>query len=502
MSRLQALATRLLPLLLLAAAVAFSEEASARVGGGGGYSGGGGGGGGGGRGYGGGGGGSGGGGGGALIYLLLRLVIQVPILGVPILIAVVFFVFFRARSAGAAHYSSRSARPRSVPTRAAVEALKEIDPAFSMPIFLDFVQLVYTRGHRLRGGRDDALLAPYFSSQGLQTLMSEAEPGVRVQDVIFGSTSLERVTVSGSMHTIRVRFETNQVQLKGDREAQFHLLESWEFRRQKGAISPEPERMRSLCCPACGSVIEARVDGSCPSCEQPRANGSLQWEVHKVSHNGKRVVDPPRPTSRGVEAGTHLPTIIDPLLGAAHRRFQARHPDESWTHIQSRVRTCFIEMQSAWSRQAWGGSRAYQSDALFQMNRFWMKRYREHNLANRLDEVQIRRVELCRIELDAWVEAVTVRIHASMIDWTERLSDQVVVAGNKHQVVHFSEYWTLMRSVKHSKPVGGDDCCPSCGATLDKISMAGICGYCEAKITSGDYGWVVSRIEQDEAYAG
>ncbi len=30
--------------------------------------------------------------------------------------------------------------------------------------------------------------------------------------------------------------------------------------------------------------------------------------------------------------------------------------------------------------------------------------------------------------------------------------------------------------------------------------MAGICDYCGAKITSGDFDWVLSRIEQDEAY--
>jgi hypothetical protein len=131
-----------------------------------------------------------------------------------------------------------------------------------------------------------------------------------------------------------------------------------------------------------------------------------------------------------------------------------------------------------------------------------MKNYRENNLANRLEQVTIKQVDICKVELDAWVESITVRIHASMIDWTERLSDGVVVAGNKHQVRHFSEYWTLLRSVTHKAPIAGDDRCPSCGAALDDLSMAGVCGYCDAKITSGDYGWVVSRIEQDEAYAG
>jgi len=32
--------------------------------------------------------------------------------------------------------------------------------------------------------------------------------------------------------------------------------------------------------------------------------------------------------------------------------------------------------------------------------------------------------------------------------------------------------------------------------------MAGICGYCQAKVNSGAFDWVLSRIEQDDAYTG
>ena len=47
----------------------------------------------------------------------------------------------------------------------------------------------------------------------------------------------------------------------------------------------------------------------------------------------------------------------------------------------------------------------------------------------------------------------------------------------------------------------GDNNCPNCGAPL-AISMAGNCEYCSANVTSGEFDWVLSRIEQDEAYSG
>jgi hypothetical protein len=32
--------------------------------------------------------------------------------------------------------------------------------------------------------------------------------------------------------------------------------------------------------------------------------------------------------------------------------------------------------------------------------------------------------------------------------------------------------------------------------------MAGNCEYCQARVVSGDFDWVLSRIEQDEVYTG
>ena len=44
--------------------------------------------------------------------------------------------------------------------------------------------------------------------------------------------------------------------------------------------------------------------------------------------------------------------------------------------------------------------------------------------------------------------------------------------------------------------------CPNCGAPVDQVNMAGECGHCGAKITRGDFDWVLSKIEQDDSYTG
>ena len=44
--------------------------------------------------------------------------------------------------------------------------------------------------------------------------------------------------------------------------------------------------------------------------------------------------------------------------------------------------------------------------------------------------------------------------------------------------------------------------CPNCGAPADKMSQGGKCEYCSAKISNGDFSWVLAMITQDEEYKG
>lgn len=110
----------------------------------------------------------------------------------------------------------------------------------------------------------------------------------------------------------------------------------------------------------------------------------------------------------------------------------------------------------------------------------------------------VTRVELCDVETDAWVETIKVRIFARCLDWTERRSDGAVVGGSKSQPRRFSEYWTFYRSVGARSAAADTLHCPSCGAPLDKMGETGVCGYCESKVSQGQFDWVASRIEQDE----
>lgn len=454
--------------------------------------------------------GGGGGGGGDAAGLLLWLLFEHPMIGIPLVIIVIAVSVYRskqdqrARRTTVDHAPSGYGSAPSHPHRPARDRLTDLDPGFSEPLFIDFFQRLFTTARQLAPSGATAGLRPWMTAEALSTVVATSP--AHVDEVIFGATRLAGVVVEGKRTQVEVVCEVNLIgQDEQGRTVQWLRHEVWMLGRRTGVHSPGPDRMRTLCCPACGDPTEPGLEGTCPSCGTVRTGGETQWEVE-----GLRVVfNRPLPSVElhpggGVEPGTRRPTVSSPDLPVARRAFINRHPEFSWADFEARVRHVFLAMQAAWAARTLEDARAYQTDALYQVHRFWMARYARGGLVNRMTGVQVDRVDVAKVTRDAWFEAITVRVFARMCDWTERERDGAVVGGSKSDPRIFSEYWTFVRTVGATKKTAEHslDECPSCGAPLDQVSQTGVCGYCDSKITGGDFDWVLSRIEQDDAYRG
>ena len=470
------------------ATLAAIAPALARVGGGGGYSGGGG----------------GDGGDAGFVFVLLRLLLWLvfrhPLLGIPVVIVVVIVVLNMARS-GRLQLSTRE-RPQTVPGTVSktvavlnLTPVRSSDPYFSEPAFLDLAQLVYARAHEMRGlGRREPL-EPWMAGEAIDKLFADRAELEAVGEVIVGGASIERAFTEQGFVVLDVAFEANVAETRRGERVQVLCDERWTFHRKAGVVSPPPSRLRALGCPSCGSTLEPKPDGTCASCGVPRRGGLSIWEVARIPYANRRPLTAPELRRRGgVEEGTERPTAYDPRLPSARRAFDGRHPEHSWPAFEAHVRDVFVRLQAAWSTQEWDRARADETDALYQTHRFWMERYRAFGLRNRVEGVEVSRVLLTRIDVDAFYEAVTVRIFARALDWTER-GDGTVVSGDKGRPTAFSEYWTFLRA---TTPDEAPRSCPSCAAPLDAAAgPAAVCPFCGAKLERASARWVVSRIEQD-----
>ncbi|MBI2942823.1 MAG: transporter [Candidatus Wallbacteria bacterium] len=401
-----------------------------------------------------------------------------------------------------------------------LERLRKMDPNFSEPVFLDFVHLVFARAQAARGAREWAPLAPYVSRRVIEAWEAASRPhGIQalsaVEAVVIGSAHLRDIRPFGHHAEIDVLFEANL----DERHAppgctsyveSLFVEETWTFRRASGVLSRTPEEATSLTCPSCGSPVEVRPNGTCTFCDQPVLDGKLGWTVSTVRswrRQRRELIDPQ--SLGGAEAGTRAATVLAPDLAARRRDFQARHPGFSWPEFQTHVQTAFLTLQRAWSERNWEAIRPFETDHLFQTHRFWIERYISSALTNRCEDVKVGKIELAKVSSDAYYDSLTVRIFASMLDYTLE-SGSGLVAGSKDHPREFSEYWTWIRRSgtgdfpEVSRPAESGTSftsCPSCGAPM-KVDQAGVCGHCGSKITSGRFGWVLSAIEQDEAYSG
>jgi predicted lipid-binding transport protein (Tim44 family) len=487
----------------------FAQVAFARMGGGHSYSGG--------HSYGGGssysgGSGYGGSGGGGLIIdlidILIRIVIYQPIIGVPLVIFIIYIVYKYNQGEEAHSYISGTTSSsdgqykdifKNIGVDQKISELTALDPNFSEVLFLDFAYSLFVRAHMTRGAHRTRDLSTYFSDPVLLGFESISQSITEVQGVVVGAAQIRQITILDQV-SIVVHFEANYTESTADHaNRSWYTDETWTFVRAKNVVSKTPDKITQLNCPACGAPLAQGDEGKCPTCGKRNDTGFYDWFVKYRSST--REERGPLLTSDVAEEGTDLPTLIDPNFPREERKLVQQQPDFSWEKFSQRVELMYFELEKAWTEKKWEKARPYQSDRLFQSHLYWINAYQKQGLTNVLKDIKLDEQVLAKITQDRFYTSITVRVYGSMIDYTAKASGEVV-CGSTSKRREFSEYWTLMRSTHYTAPkTDSQAACPSCGAPLN-LNMSGVCQYCHTKVTTGNFDWVLSEIEQDEAYAG
>jgi hypothetical protein len=390
-----------------------------------------------------------------------------------------------------------SARERIRPL---LERIRERDPNFSIVLFEDFLYALYTQAHTLRGAGGLERLSSHLKPDARQAL-GALGPARNVRAIVIGAMRYLSVDVGTSAVEIEVEFETNYSETpEGRAEQSYYARETWTLSRAQGVLSRTPDRARVFVCPSCGAPLDSMVGGRCQYCQATVDTGQFDWVVETIEV-AERETRGPQLTGTTEERGTDRPTIVDRDLQARYGELAQRDPAFVWPAFQAKVAVIFGAMQTSWSNREWQQVRPFVSDNLFQMLSYWIDAYKKERLRNVTEGARIEQIELVRISSDRFFDALTVRLFATSLDYTIADDDGRIVGGSRDKPRRYSEYWTLIRGSARKGPTRTDAACPSCGAPL-KIEMAGHCEYCRAKVTSGDFDWVLSRIEQDDVYEG
>jgi hypothetical protein len=455
-----------------------------------------------------------------LIRLLFYLTIEYPIIGIPLdiifIIGVIYFVTRRKK--GSVSFSSitdgsqssvvpHGARPNVLAN--SLSRLRKFDPNFSEIVFSDFAYALYGKAHEARGRDRDALelFSPYLSEAARNSLLGRNPPGVQeVKGVIVGSMQVGQVDgLVTPMVRVSLIFETNYTEVtkaNNDRtsEMSYYVTERWELERKRDLLSPPPANATALHCPRCGAPLQKDTVGACAYCGTKIDSGEFQWYVRKITLLSKEARGPLL-TSDVPEVGTDLPSVMQTSFEVVRAEFDRNNTEFSWRDFQSRAKLIFDELQAAWSRLNWERARPHETDNIFQMHRYWIDAYRRQGLRNVVEDSAVSGMQPVKIQEDAFYQAITLRIWAQGRDYTIDAAGNVV-SGSCQKIRKWSEYWTFIRNKNAKAAVTRTDLsCPNCASPL-KVNASGICEFCGGKITSGEFDWVLSKIEQDESYAG
>jgi predicted lipid-binding transport protein (Tim44 family) len=455
-------------------------------------------------------GGSGGGGGdfsGELIYLLIRLIFFYPQVGVPVAL-IVAFVIWRKRNRGFESWDS-SAAHQPITARARpklrLDALFAIDPDFSPIVFEDFAYRLYASTQRARTDRAALeALAPYVAIN-VRTALAQEEPiGVPTTQVVVGAMRIVHVEVPGpgeaqKQVTVSLVYESN-LSVGEPTSRTFFMRESWTLARDKDARTRPPEQTERLGCPSCGAPFESSDSARCRYCNEVVNTGRFAWLVTE-RRVLSRELRPPALTSEVQEVGTNAPSLVSADQQQAWQELVTRDPALTEADLLARISLIFDKLNHAYSALDLAPVRGLLSDGMFDYLRYWTDAYREQGLRNVLETAHIARVQRVKVQSDRYFDAITFRVWASGLDYTIDVRTNHLVSGSRQRPREYSEYWTLIRAAGVRGQVRADANCPSCAAPLS-VTMAGNCSHCGAHITRGEFDWVLSKIEQDEAYEG
>jgi hypothetical protein len=393
-----------------------------------------------------------------------------------------------------------SATSRGSEARVATDmaVMHRFDANFSEIVFQDFCYSLYARVHEARGGNRLDDYAPYVSASLRDGLKRDSIGLTSVDHIVIGSFTVTGLSgVETPQVTADVDFEANYTETSSSAVRRWYVRERWTLERARDILSPAPEKARAAHCPKCGAPLQTRTDGACLHCGTVIADGTFQWFVRSI-HVLEKSERPPELGGSGVERGTDRPTVYQPWFPRQYASFVKRHPGFTAEEFEQRVRHVAEELQAAWTARDWHHARPYETDALFQMHRYWIDEYLRQGLRNVVDDFTISAVEVVKVMTDAFYDAITVRLFASGRDYTVDEAGEPF-GGSRDETRVWTEYWTFIRG--RAGTTADAKVCANCGGALAKGQTA-ICEYCGGKIVTGEFPWVLSRIEQDEAYRG
>ena len=259
----------------------------------------------------GGGGGSGSSGGGdglgIIIYLLVRLCIEQPCIGIPLVIIIIVVSIIMKRRKVKKQYSTiqqagnsrLNQKQDSVAMHNSITALKNRDQNFNQQIFSEKVKQAFLEVQQAWSDQDLSQVRRFISdgvherfslqihmqkSQGMRNLMEN----VQVLGAEINSVDSDRHY--DTIHVkITARAEDSDVDLESGKKLRDNykgtFIEYWSFLRKPGVQTLAGRGLVEGVCPNCGATLELTDSGRCQYCDAVVTSGEYDWVLSEITQS-------------------------------------------------------------------------------------------------------------------------------------------------------------------------------------------------------------------------
>ena len=170
-------------------------------------------------------------------------------------------------------------------------------------------------------------------------------------------------------------------------------------------------------------------------------------------------------------------------------------PQFSVEGFKSFASEVYLTLQEAWEAKEWRKVRPFESNSLFNMHSHQIQEYIDSGKTNHLNMQNVRSITIADFHADGAREVLSVKLEASLLDYTTDDESGEVLEGSKTQYQHRFYYLEFIRSAGVKTAAEKDlqiTNCPNCGAPT-QVTSSGECEYCHSVITNGDFGWVLNQ---------
>ncbi len=253
-------------------------------------------------------GGSGGGNGmGIIIYFLLRLCIEQPVIGIPLVIVLIIVAIiinnkYQAIQYGAIQQAGNRTLNRSqnfVAVQKALGKLKERDPQFTTASFMKKAETAFFEIQQAWSDQDLSKVRR-FISDGVNERFSlqidmQKKQGIRnkmenVQVLNTKITSIESDSHFDSIHLrITAKAKDTDVDLETGKNIRDNysgtFVEYWSFLRKPGVQTLAGKGLVEGVCPNCGAHLELSDSGKCQYCDAVVTSGEYDWVLSEITQS-------------------------------------------------------------------------------------------------------------------------------------------------------------------------------------------------------------------------